>query len=312
MSWDAFQERMYLESQLERKLQFFFFFFVGAIVISLIISQKEAAMIFLVVSVIAIWLLAVSLWFFVNRINSVDKSLAASGAGTGPKFMERTLRFFLAKVLPVACAVILTSFLIVGISGVADSILPYKQKVVNVVESGIEKGKDIFDGVGSTNNSKKENHFESVDSVIEKGKTAPSKSGSEIKYDKSANEYLLSKKDVSGIVENQTEAGVQVKPAPKKVSVIYPVDGSHQAPKQANEDTRENVVAPSQNEAQVISPAYKPDPNFTPIERVIEKTPAEPTRTASKLKPTAVKVDTIKKKVAPNPHFKEIDKVIKK
>lgn len=311
MSWDAFQERMYLESQLERKLQFFFFFFIGAIVISLIISQKEAAMIFLVVSVIAVWLLAVSLWFFVNRINSVDKSLAASGAGTGPKFMEKTLRFFLAKVLPVACAVILTSFLIVGISGVADSILPYKQKVVNVVESGIEKGKDIFDGVGSKN-SKKESHFESVDSVIEKGKTAPTKSGSEIKYDKSGNEYILSKKDVSGIVENQTEAGVQVKPAPKKVSVIYPVDGSHQAPKQAGEDTRENVVAPSQNDVQVNNPAFKADPNFAPIERVIEKTPAEPARTALKLKLTAVKIDTIKKKIAPNPHFKEIDKVIKK
>lgn len=309
MSWDAFQERMFLESQLERKLQFFFFFFIGAVVISLIISQKEAAMIFLVVSVIAIWLLAVSLWFFVNRINSVDKSLAASGAG--PKFMEKTLRFFLAKVLPVACAVILTSFLIVGISGVADSILPYKQKVANVVESGIEKGKDIIDGVGLTN-SKKESHFESVDSVIEKGKTAPSKSGSEIKYYKSGNEYILSKKDVGGIVEDKTETGVQVKPAPKKVSVIYPVDGSHQAPKQAGEDTRENVVAPSQNDAPVNTPAYKADPNFAPIERVIEKTPAEPAKSVSKLKPTAVKTDTMKKKIAPNPHFKDIDKVIKK
>ncbi len=305
MSWDAFQERIFLESQLERKLQFFFFFFIGAIVISLIISQKEAAMIFLVVSVIAIWLLAVSLWFFVNRINSVDKSLSASGAG--PKFMNRSLRFFLAKVLPVACAVILTSFLIVGISGVADSILPYKQKVVNVVESGIEKGKDIIDGAGS-NSKKKESHFESVDSVIEQGKTAPSKSGSEIKYYKSGNEYILSKKDVSGIADNQTEAGVQVKPAPKKVSVIYPVDGSHQAPKQDGEDTRENVVAPSQTDNQIITPAQKADPNFTPIGRVIEKTPAEPIITVSKLKPTAAKIDTIKKKIAPNPHFKKLTK----
>lgn len=299
MSWDAFQERMFLETQLEKRLQFFLFFFIGTIIISLIISQKEIAMIFLVIAVIVIWLLTVSLWFFVNRVNAADKALAAS-AGAGPRFMERSLRFFLAKVLPVTASILLTSFLLVGISGVADTILPYKQKVLQAVETGKEKIESVYSKKPEVNN------FESVDSVIEEGKTAPRK-GAEVTFDNSINRPIG--KEVLTDVQTQPGGGT-TKPAPKKVSVMLAVDGSHQAPKQDGETTRDNVPSsPSSTQGSVVNP--KADPYFAPIERVIEKTSAD-TSPISKRKSPVTKIDTIKKKIPPNPNFKEIEKVIKK
>ncbi len=299
MSWDAFQERMFLETQLEKRMQFFLFFFIGSIIISLIISQKEIAMIFLVVAVIVIWLLTVSLWFFVNRVNAADKALAAS-AGTGPRFMERGLRFFLAKVLPVTASILLTSFLLVGISGVADSILPYKQKVLQVVEKGKNKIESVYSKKPEVNN------FESVDSVIEEGKAAPRK-GAEVTFDNSVNRPIG--KEVLTDVQTQPGSGT-TKPAPKKVNVMLAVDGSHQAPKQEGETTRDNVPSSPTNTQGAVT-NLKADPYFAPIERVIEKTQAE-TIPALKRKTPVTRIDTIKKKIPPNPNFKEIEKVIKK
>lgn len=299
MSWDAFQERIFLETQLEKRLQFFLFFFIGTIIISLIISQKEIAMIFLVVAVIVIWLLTVSLWFFVNRVNAADKALAAS-AGTGPRFMERTLRFFLAKVLPVAASLLLTSFLLVGISGVADTILPYKQKVVQAVEKGKDKIESVYTKQSDGSN------FESVDSVIEEGKQS-SRKGAEVTFDNSINKPIG--KEVITDVQTQPNGGT-TKPAPKKVNVMLAVDGSHQAPRQDGETTRDNVPS-SPTKTQNAVTNQKADPNFAPIERVIEKTQPETIR-AFKRKTPATKIDTIKKKVPPNPNFKDIEKVIKK
>ena len=299
MSWDAFQERIFLETQLEKRMQFFLFFFIGTIIISLIVSQKEIAMIFLVVAVIVTWLLTVSLWFFVNRVNAADKALAAN-AGTGPRFMEKSLRFFLAKVLPVTASLLLTSFLLVGISGVADSILPYKQKILQAVEKGKNKIESVYTERSDGSN------FESVDSVIEESKQTPRK-GAEVTFDNSINRP--SGKEVLTDVQAQTGGGT-TKPAPKKVNVMLAVDGSHQAPKQDGETTRDNVPSsPSSTQGAVTN--LKADPYFAPIERVIEKTQAE-TIPALKRKTPATRIDTIKKKVSPNPNFKDIEKVIKK
>lgn len=298
MSWDAFQERIYLESQLERKLQFFFFFFIVAIVIALIISQKEIAMIFLVVAVIVSWLLTVSLWFFVNKLNSADKSLAAV-SGTGPRFMERTLRFFLAKVLPITASVILTIFLMVGVSGIADSILPYKQKVADV----IEKGKDKIESV--TQSKPDGSHFTSVDSIVDNSKTTPRK-GAEVTFDNTI--MSQSSKDILKDEQIIPTNGV-VKPAPKKVNVIVAVDGSHQAPIQGAEETRDNVTSSPTNTKSTS--VQKSDPHFAPVEKVIEKTPTETKVVSTKVLPLTKK-DSVKKKIQPDPNFKDIDRVIKK
>lgn len=298
MSWDAFQERIFLEGQLERRLQFFLFFFIGTIVVSLIISRKEMAMIFLVAAVIVSWLLTVSLWFFVNRINSADKALAAT-TDDSPKFMDRTLRFFLAKVLPITASVILTVFLMAGVSGVADSILPYKQKAAEV----IEKGKVIIESVEQKQPDR--NHFVSVDSVVDNTKTTPRK-GAEVTFDNT----IISKSSKEIKKDEQINiSGESVKPAPKKVNVILAVDGSHQAPKQGTEETRANESSSPANTQSAAT--KKPDPNFAPVEKVIEKTTQE-TKAVSKKVIPAAKKDSAKKKIQPNPNFKEIERVIKK
>jgi hypothetical protein len=298
MSWDAIQERIFLESQLERRLQFFLFFFIAVVVISLIIPPKEIAMIFLVLTVILSWLLTVSLWFLANRVNAADKALPTQSAG--PRFMEKGIRFFLAKVLPVTASFILTSFLIVGISGVADSLLPYKHKVEQAIESGEKKIDRVY--------SEREDgsHFESVDSLIEKNKTVSQK-GKEVTFDNSPAQTI--NKDVIGDQSAQQSTGI-VKPAPKKVSVMLAVDASHKAPKQDEDATRNNVPSsPSGNQG--VTSAYKPDPHFAPIDKIIEKGQNEAKQTA-KNKTPITRVDTIKKKVTPDPNFQNIEKVIKK
>jgi len=305
MSWDNLQERVYLESQLERRLQLFLFFFIVTIIVSLIISQKEIAMIFLVIAVIISWLLTVSLWVFVNKLNAADKSLPDSEGG-GPKFMEKSLRFFLAKVLPISASILLTMFLITGVSGLADAVLPYKQKVADVIEAGKEKIETIAE------KSPEKRHFTSVDSVVDNTKITPRK-GAEVTVDNSI--LTQTSKDLAIKEENVSNGGV-VKPAPKKVNVLLAVDGSHQAPKQQNEDRGYDEL-PLQNNAsgtsQVSSKTQtqKLNPHFAPVERIIEKTQAETKVVSTKITSLAKK-DSTKKKVQPNPNFKNIEQVIKK
>ncbi len=305
MSWDKLQERVYLESKLERKLQFFLFFFIVSVVISLIISQKEIAMIFLVIAVIISWLLTVSLWFFVNKINSVDKTLAASENG-GPNFMERTTRFILAKVLPITASILLTMFLMVGVGGIADSILPYKQKVSDVIKDGKDKIESISE------RKPKKNVFVNVDSVVDNSKTKAPK-GAEVTFDNTI--MTQTSKDYSVKNEKTTTSGGVVKPAPKKVNVLLAVDGSHQAPKQNEKEFRNNsstsntsnqTISQTQNNA-----SSKPDPHFAPVDRIIEKTPSETKIGSTKITPITKK-DSVKKRIQPNPNFKAVDKVIKK
>lgn len=190
-------------------------------------------------------------------------------------------------------------FLMVGVSGVADSILPYKQKAADL----IEKGKDIIESVEQKQPDR--NHFLSVDSVVDNTKIAPRK-GTEVSFDNN----VTSKSSKEIINEEQIPAnGGSVKHAPKKVNVMLAVDGSHQAPKQGTEEARDNV-SPSRANTQAAA-KQKPDPNFAPVEKIIERT-AQETKAVSKKVVPLTKMDSVKKKIQPNPNFKEIEKVIKK
>ena len=164
-SWDNFQERAFLENQLDRRIQFFLIFIVVSIAVTLLIPTKEIAMMFLVLSVIASWLLVVSIIATNNKLKNVEKEI---GKSTGLK--DKIVKILYAIALPILSAVLITTFLLLVVSGSIDSILPYKTKVTTVVNEGVKKATETLDKSLKTKKENPSKYFKSVDSIITENK----------------------------------------------------------------------------------------------------------------------------------------------
>lgn len=164
-SWDNFQERAFLENQLDRRIQFFLIFIVVSIAVTLLIPTKEIAMMFLVLSVIASWLLVVSIIATNNKLKNVEREI---GKSTGLK--DKIVKILYAIALPILSAVLITTFLLLVVSGSIDSILPYKTKVATVVNEGVKKATETLDKSLKTKKENPSKYFKSVDSIITENK----------------------------------------------------------------------------------------------------------------------------------------------
>lgn len=164
-SWDNFQERAFLENQLDRRIQFFLIFIVVSIAVTLLIPTKEIAMMFLVLSVIASWLLVVSIIATNNKLKNVEREI---GKSTGLK--DKIVKILYAIALPILSAVLITTFLLLVVSGSIDSILPYKTKVAIVVNEGVKKATETLDKSLKTKKENPSKYFKSVDSIITENK----------------------------------------------------------------------------------------------------------------------------------------------
>lgn len=164
-SWDNFQERAFLENQLDRRIQFFLIFIVVSIAVTLLIPTKEIAMMFLVLSVIASWLLVVSIIATNNKLKNVEREI---GKSTGLK--DKIVKILYAIALPILSAVLITTFLLLVVSGSIDSILPYKTKVTTVVNEGVKKATETLDKSLKTKKENPSKYFKSVDSIITENK----------------------------------------------------------------------------------------------------------------------------------------------
>lgn len=158
-SWDNFQERVFLENQLDRRIQFFLIFIVISVVVSLFIPVKEIALMFLILFVIISWLLVVSIYNTYSKLKSIEKEI-----GKTATLKDKLIRFTYSLILPIFSALLLTIFLLLIASGSIDSILPYKikaneiakettKKVEEVVSQKIKPQKDVS------------KYFKSVDSI---------------------------------------------------------------------------------------------------------------------------------------------------
>lgn len=192
-SWDNFQERAFLENQLDRRIQFFLIFIVVSIAVTLLIPTKEIAMMFLVLSVIASWLLVVSIIATNNKLKNVEKEI---GKSTGLK--DKIVKILYAIALPILSAVLITTFLLLVVSGSIDSILPYKTKVAIVVNEGVKKATETLDKSLKTKKENPSKYFKSVDSIITENK----------------NNYV--------VIDTNVAKGIQQKTVEKKTIVKKP------------------------------------------------------------------------------------------
>jgi len=192
-SWDNFQERAFLENQLDRRIQFFLIFIVVSIAVTLLIPTKEIAMMFLVLSVIASWLLVVSIIATNNKLKNVEKEI---GKSTGLK--DKIVKILYAIALPILSAVLITTFLLLVVSGSIDSILPYKTKVTTVVNEGVKKATETLDKSLKTKKENPSKYFKSVDSIITENK----------------NNYV--------VIDTNVAKGIQQKTVEKKTIVKKP------------------------------------------------------------------------------------------
>ncbi|MCX7874666.1 MAG: hypothetical protein N2321_00720 [Melioribacteraceae bacterium] len=159
-TWDNYQERAFLENQLDRRIQFFLFFIVLSIVVALLIPSKEIAVMLLILFVITSWLLVVSIYYSSSKLKNVEKEI-----GKDFSLKDKLIRFLYTIVLPIFTALLLTFFLLLIVSGTIDSILPYKQKVIETSKETVKKVEEVVDKkVKSPKNDP--NYFKSVDSVI--------------------------------------------------------------------------------------------------------------------------------------------------
>jgi len=191
-SWDNFQERAFLENQLDRRIQFFLIFIVVSIAVTLLIPTKEIAMMFLVLSVIASWLLVVSIIATNNKLKNVEREI---GKSTGLK--DKIVKILYAIALPILSAVLITTFLLLVVSGSIDSILPYK-KVTTVVNEGVKKATETLDKSLKTKKENPSKYFKSVDSIITENK----------------NNYV--------VIDTNVAKGIQQKTVEKKTIVKKP------------------------------------------------------------------------------------------
>jgi hypothetical protein len=140
-------------------------FIVVSIAVTLLIPTKEIAMMFLVLSVIASWLLVVSIIATNNKLKNVEKEI---GKSTGLK--DKIVKILYAIALPILSAVLITTFLLLVVSGSIDSILPYKTKVATVVNEGVKKATETLDKSLKTKKENPSKYFKSVDSIITENK----------------------------------------------------------------------------------------------------------------------------------------------
>ncbi|MBI5808222.1 MAG: hypothetical protein HZA74_07445 [Ignavibacteriales bacterium] len=192
-SWDNFQERAFLENQLDRRIQFFLIFIVVSIAVTLLIPTKEIAMMFLILSVIASWLLVVSIIATNSKLKNVEKEI---GKSTGLK--DKIVKILYAIALPILSAVLITTFLLLVVSGSIDSILPYKTKVATVVNEGVKKATETLDKSLKTKKENPSKYFKSVDSIITENK----------------NNYV--------VIDTNVAKGIQQKTVEKKTIVKKP------------------------------------------------------------------------------------------
>lgn len=159
-SWDNFQERIFLENQLDKRIQFFLVFIVISIAVSLLIPSKEVALMFLILFVIIGWLLVVSIFYTSSKLKNIEKEI-----GKEISFKEKLVRALYTVLLPIISAFLLTVFLLLVVSGSIDSFLPYKQKVIDASKETIKKVEDAVDKkIKPKNDASK--YFKTVDSII--------------------------------------------------------------------------------------------------------------------------------------------------
>lgn len=121
---------------------------------------------FLILSVITSWLLVVAIISTSNKLKNIEKEIGKSFS-----LKDKIVKFLYAMALPIFSAVLITTFLLLAVSGNIDSILPYKTNAVNIVNDNIKK---VSEKVDKPFNGKKENqskYFKSVDSIITENKS---------------------------------------------------------------------------------------------------------------------------------------------
>ncbi len=192
-SWDSFQERVFLENQLDRRIQFYLVFIVISIAVSLLIPSKEIAIMFLILFVIVSWLLVTSIFFTSSKLKNVEKEL-----GKEFSVKEKLIRSSYTLLLPILSSLLLTFFLLLVVSGSIDSILPYKQKLVDSTKEMINKVENTVDKKLKPNNDASR-YFKTVDSVISD----------------SRNNYVIVDSSLIKVKEENKNLKKPVKPKPK-------------------------------------------------------------------------------------------------
>lgn len=192
-SWDSFQERVFLENQLDRRVQFYLVFIVISIAVSLLIPSKEIAIMFLILFVIVSWLLVTSIFSTSSKLKNVEKEL-----GKEFSLKEKLIRSSYTLLLPILSSLLLTFFLLMVVSGSIDSILPYKQKVVDSTKEMINKVENTVDKKLKPNNDASR-YFKTVDSVISD----------------SRNNYVIVDSSLIKVKEENKNLKKPVKPKPK-------------------------------------------------------------------------------------------------
>lgn len=192
-SWDSFQERVFLENQLDRRIQFYLVFIVISIAVSLLIPSKEIAIMFLILFVIVSWLLVTSIFSTSSKLKNVEKEL-----GKEFSVKEKLIRSSYTLLLPILSSLLLTFFLLLVVSGSIDSILPYKQKLVDSTKEMINKVENTVDKKLKPNNDASR-YFKTVDSVISD----------------SRNNYVIVDSSLIKVKEENKNLKKPVKPKPK-------------------------------------------------------------------------------------------------
>ncbi len=192
-SWDSFQERVFLENQLDRRIQFYLVFIVISIAVSLLIPSKEIAIMFLILFVIVSWLLVTSIFFTSSKLKNVEKEL-----GKEFSVKEKLIRSSYTLLLPILSSLLSTFFLLLVVSGSIDSILPYKQKLVDSTKEMINKVENTVDKKLKPNNDASR-YFKTVDSVISD----------------SRNNYVIVDSSLIKVKEENKNLKKPVKPKPK-------------------------------------------------------------------------------------------------
>ncbi|MDF1612955.1 hypothetical protein [Stygiobacter electus] len=192
-SWDSFQERVFLENQLDRRIQFYLVFIVISIAVSLLIPSKEIAIMFLILFVIVSWLLVTSIFFTSSKLKNVEKEL-----GKEFSVKEKLIRSSYTLLLPILSSLLLTFFLLLVVSGSIDSILPYKQKLVDSTKEMINKVENTVDKKLKPNNDASR-YFKTVDSV----------------FSDSRNNYVIVDSSLIKVKEENKNLKKPVKPKPK-------------------------------------------------------------------------------------------------
>lgn len=176
LNWELNQERAFWEKMLNQKINYFLGFFVILIIGMAVATTKELSLFVLAVGTVILWALSISIMNTTRKINLAVKELSkVSNNPTG--LVDRRAKGRIARLiygfgLPIFCSSVVTLILAAGLSGLYSFRFPTtKQEVVKTAEKIVEKGKEtvIEKKKPVENNS---NHFESIESIIQKNKNA--------------------------------------------------------------------------------------------------------------------------------------------